>query len=121
VPSRAPRTAVRTTGDLLVPADHSGCLNGVIIVSATEVAVCPVCHVPHSQIGGRAEARAICGVTFRAFSLWREGRNLAGRGPFPTPIAELESGPIWDLRAVRAWIKPRKRGRRKAVDSATKT
>jgi hypothetical protein len=35
---------------------------------------------------------------------WREGQNLAGRGPFPVPVRELEIGPVFDRRAVSAWL-----------------
>jgi hypothetical protein len=61
--------------------------------------------MPPDCIIGPAEVRQLAGgVTHRTFKLWREGQNLAGRGPFPTPVRELEIGPVFDRRAVTAWL-----------------
>jgi hypothetical protein len=57
------------------------------------------------DIISRAEIRALAGgVTHRTLSEWRAGRNLKTAGPFPEPIRELECGPLFDRRAVCAWL-----------------
>ena len=61
--------------------------------------------IPVADIIGRGEIRVLAGgVTHRSLQQWRAGFNLAGRGPFPEPIRELESGPLFDRRAVIAWL-----------------
>jgi hypothetical protein len=57
------------------------------------------------DIIGRGEIRSLAGgVTHRTLQQWRAGLNLKGAGPFPEPIRELESGPLFDRRAVCAWL-----------------
>jgi hypothetical protein len=57
------------------------------------------------DIISRAEIRQLAGgITHRTLQQWRAGRNLKTTGPFPDPIRELECGPLFDRRAVCAWL-----------------
>jgi hypothetical protein len=61
--------------------------------------------IPVQDIISRAEIRHLAGgVTHRTLSEWRAGRNLKSAGPFPEPIRALECGPLFDRRAVCAWL-----------------
>ncbi len=59
---------------------------------------------------GVAELAELCGVTRQRASV------LARRRGFPEPLAELASGPVWDLRMVqrfvREWTRPPSLGAR---------
>jgi hypothetical protein len=56
---------------------------------------------------GVAELAELCGVTRQRAS------TLARSDGFPEPLAELASGPVWDLRMVQRFVRqwPRKPGR----------
>lgn len=47
---------------------------------------------------GLAELADLFGVTKQVMSNWR-----SRKANFPTPIAELKSGPVWDISAIRTW------------------
>lgn len=51
------------------------------------------------ELMGLNEIATAAGVSAQAVSNWRKRSDL------PTPLAELASGPIWDGRVVRAWLK----------------
>jgi hypothetical protein len=54
--------------------------------------------IPPRHIVGNAEVRRICGgVTRHTLITWRKSHG------FPAPVRKLESGEIWDARAVREW------------------
>jgi hypothetical protein len=71
---------------LTVLAHHHDALGDLAVLTGALAAA-----MPPDCIIGPAEVRQLAGgVTHRTFKLWREGQNLAGRGPFPTPVRELE-------------------------------
>jgi hypothetical protein len=85
---------------LTVLAHHHDALGDLAVLTGALAAA-----MPPDCIIGPAEVRQLAGgVTHRTFKLWREGQNLAGRGAFPTPVRELEIGPVFDRRAVTAWL-----------------
>jgi hypothetical protein len=85
---------------LTVLAHHHDALGDLAVLTGALAAA-----MPPDCIIGPAEVRALAGgVTHRTFKLWREGQNLAGRGPFPEPVRELYIGPLFDRRAVSAWL-----------------
>ena len=61
----------------------------------------------YPELVGVAELAELCGVTRQRASV------LARSGGFPEPLAELASGPVWDLRTVEQFVRewPRKPGR----------
>ena len=70
-----------------------------------ELVAARLTSIPIADIIGRGEIRALAGgVTHRTLQQWRAGLNLKAAGPFPEPIRELESGPLFDRRAVMAWL-----------------
>lgn len=85
---------------LTVLAHHHGALGDLAVLTGALAAA-----LPADCLVGPAEVRQLAGgVTHRTFKLWREGQNLSGRGPFPGPVRELEIGPVFDRRAVCAWL-----------------
>jgi hypothetical protein len=67
---------------LTVLAHHHDALRDLAVLTGALAAA-----MPPDCIIGPAEVRQLAGgVTHRTFKLWREGQNLAGRGPFPTPV-----------------------------------
>ena len=50
------------------------------------------------QLVGVAEVAELLGVTRQAASNWRERH-----ADFPSPIASLRSGPVWELPAILSW------------------
>jgi hypothetical protein len=62
---------------LTVLAHHHDALGDLAVLTGALAAA-----MPPDCIIGPAEVRALAGgVTHRTFKLWREGQNLAGRGP----------------------------------------
>jgi hypothetical protein len=77
---------------LTVLAHHHDALGDLAVLTGALAAA-----MPPDCIIGPAEVRQLAGgVTHRTFKLWREGQNLAGRGPFPEPVRELYIGPLFD-------------------------
>lgn len=56
-----------------------------------------------SELVGVAEIAELFGVSRQAASNWRERH-----ADFPSPVASLKSGPVWQLPDILAWAKDRK-------------
>lgn len=55
-----------------------------------------------SVLVGVAEIAELFGVSRQAASNWRDRH-----ADFPTPVASLKSGPVWELRDIAAWAEQR--------------
>jgi hypothetical protein len=110
-PSDDPVRAVQAAVDIVTGAAHQAGLPGwpVVKLEATEWerfdAELDEPNTP--DLVGVAELAELCGVTRQRASV------LARSGGFPEPLAELASGPVWDLRMVEQFVRewPRKPGR----------
>lgn len=58
--------------------------------------------VDATRLAGVAEICENVGITRRGLKNWRD------RNGFPTPIAELAGGPVWDMRDVEKWVDERR-------------
>jgi hypothetical protein len=64
--------------------------------------------IAHEDIIGPGEIRDLAGgVTRATFKLWRDGKSLAGAGPFPQPIRTVEQGELFDRQQVLEWLEAR--------------
>lgn len=50
-----------------------------------------------AMLGGVTEVAELIGISRQRFA------DLRARADFPAPVAELASGPVWDIDAVRRW------------------
>lgn len=57
------------------------------------------------ELGGIAEIAEEFGVNRQTASMWGTRRASS---QFPEPVAELASGPVYDMAAVRRWHAARK-------------
>lgn len=55
-----------------------------------------------TRLAGVTEVCENVGVTRRGLKNWRD------RNGFPPPVAELASGPVWDMRDVEKWVDERR-------------
>jgi hypothetical protein len=75
---------------LTVLAHHHDALGDLAVLTGALAAA-----MPPDCIIGPAEVRQLAGgVTHRTFKLWREGQNLAGRGPVPGARARALHRPV---------------------------